>query len=206
MIRYIKVLEKHVKLEYILIGGVPVVSNNNYVILHPRLDNLVSEIENNNDYLVIKKYKKVFKLNNQFYDFEFKPQLYYEHFDMPIMESFNKLFQLSSERIEINSSVTKETLLSSDIVLTLKKKYNVDLVDQIANKLLIDTIDEYNCHEEYDDYDYNECLMIATDRLLNYYYDDVKENFEKIYIIQSMMYYDFYILYYELYCYSQNNW
>lgn len=201
MLRNIKISKKIKELEYIVIGGVPVLYGNDYIVVHPKLNNLIVEVENNIDYILLKKHKKKFLLDNCFYNEEEELKLYYEYFDMIGLKIINQTFLIRDEKFEINKSTTTKELLASNIVLNLQKIYDVKIIDQIINTILKKTIEEYNSHEEYEDYDYGECMMIITDKLLDDYYKDISKNLEKIYIIQSIIYCDFYEIYYEFYCY-----
>lgn len=205
VLRYFEVLQKTKELEYIIIGGVPVLGKNDYKIVHPKLNNLIIEQEKNKEYIIIKKYKKRFKLSPEFFNDKYLPNLYWENFENLFLNSSNKVFMLTNEYIDINETTNLDDLLNSNITLNLKKFYKYDLIYSLLSEILNKTLQQYNKYEDYEDYDYRECMMIVMDKFLDEYYKDISKNIEKIYIIQSIIYYDFHKLYYELYCYTKNH-
>ena len=196
---------KHTKLEYMIIGKVPVFSNGFSTTVYPKFMNLTVNEKEDKEYILIKKYKNKYNLSDKFFDDNFEEQSYYKVFENLFLNSSNNIFYCTNRSFEIDENSTLDNMLDDEMIKLLVDKYSVQTVKSLLEQIFTQTKDEYNSHGTDEDYEYYECMVVVIDRMIEHLFKSSQENLEAIYILQSLLYFSFYPFYYELYEYSKNN-
>lgn len=158
--------------EYLKIRAVPVFEN----VLTPVLKKHTNILNSDSEYIDIRVYKNKYVL---------------DHFEIN-MEELN-VFSFNKDKIY--NIVKQEKRDNSKIVCELKNLYDSNQVTKIIDELMNMSNIEYISHEKYEDYDFDECLHISTDKLLKKYFNQV----EIIYILISFLYPEYMYIYYDIY-------
>lgn len=192
------------KTGYYGIGGVPVKSQDKYVIIFP-LFNYFEVIEDDNHSFSLRKiYKDKYVLYNKFY-MELKPELqnYYDYFAKLIID-VNHVYDYKKNDLLSEANVTD--FLNRSEIKELSKMYDCN-IDELINEIFDKGIMTYNDYLEDEDSDYTieECIKDSFTKKIEELNNNIKENITYIYLLQSILYYSFKEIYYVLYNYSKED-
>lgn len=186
--------------EGIVIGEVPVKIFQKYIIIRPKFYNYFCIEEVTNEYIMTKKFKNKFVLAEDFYDYDYNSFFYRDLFqETPLIISTTKVFN-NINILNLEYDDNYECLLEHELILKLKEYYDFNKLKQILKDIIIMSREEFKKHDNFEDYDFCECISIVSNNFIEKYFDDVDNNLENIYILQSLLYPGFLELYYELFC------
>jgi len=184
----------------LIIGMVPVTISKEYFIVRPKLKKYSVITESNYDYSIVKFYNNKFILDIYFLDFEFNKKFYKDFTDkISLINLIGKVFD-NINILNVEYDDDWKNLLSHDILIKLNTYYGSDKVNENLQKMIELARKEFESHDQYEDYDFSECISTSGTEIITKYFEDIDNNLENIYIIQSLLYPGFVELYYELFC------
>lgn len=141
---------------------------------------------------VLKNYENILDVNDEYLDVRvYKDKYVLDHFEV----NDNKIEVFSFNKNKIYIIKEMYGIGKDENVSKLCNLYDNDLVIKIVGELIEISKMEYNSHDSYEDYDFDECLHILFKKMLDKYSSEI----EIIYILTSYMYPQYIEIYYDIY-------
>ena len=179
------------------------INNKDIAIIIPLIISQVIESEDNNQ-KTIKINKREFVLVNKVINYntlefvDYSDLLTEPLLKSPAIKFIKDNDFILSQYLEKNSL---ENIMHHGYILKLINLFGKKLVEELITYLINETNIEYASHEEYEDYDYDECLDIVINQHQELLIKDPDHNYKKLYLtamLNNNLFYEYYLEMYQI--------